>query len=139
MARSTIANRSARLYDKALELLADDTSLSADTIYAGVEIPVRRQLDYKLCINSGAYTTASSNTWTVALQVATAAATTATGTAVGSIVLGTAGGSRELALTGAMVEGLVSAADPLYARLSITKSGTNAGALTVGGFFTESC
>jgi hypothetical protein len=135
MPRSTIAQRTGRIFDKFLELYSIDTAaISATTIGVPIVFHATKELCFDLAVNSKAYTgfVTTTSSWSISIEASTSLA--GTYTKVGSIELDGTTKSRSLALSGAMISGVVPGATHL--RVTATKVGA-AGPLQFGAFLTE--
>jgi hypothetical protein len=137
MPRSTIANRSGKLYDKSLELLdANVTNLSATTTTVGVAFDLTKYLNYNLLVHTPGYTgyVAGTAAWTVKAQASLTQVGTYVDIDAGAVEVAGTAGYTNIPLNRSAIAAYLPEAQ--YIRLVITKVGA-AGNLVAGAFLTD--
>ncbi|MBD2488998.1 hypothetical protein [Aulosira sp. FACHB-615] len=133
MPRSTIANRRATIFDKALEL-RDYTAaaISATTAGTAISLQATKLKSYKCVVDVAAHTgfVATSAQWDITVEAST---DNSTFKPVGTVTPQGTQNRFDLPLSGEWVEDIVSGA--LYVRVKATKTGSP-GNLTYGAFLT---
>ncbi|WP_445634592.1 hypothetical protein NSTC745_06414 [Nostoc sp. DSM 114161] len=137
MPRSTIANRRAIQFDKALELRDyAAAAISASTTETAIAFPATKLKAYKCVVDVAAYTgyVASSAQWDITVE----ASTTSGGTykTVGTFTALGAQNRFDVPLSGEWVDDIV--ADAAYIRVKAVKTGSP-GNLTYGAFLAPCC
>lgn len=129
---STIANRSHRQFDKALELRAyDAAALSATTAGTAIALPASKYDAFKVVVDVAAYTSYAAGTaeWAIAVQVATTSGGTYS-TLISVVPIGVVR-SYDIPLSGEFADQVLSGA--AWIRVNATKTGSP-GNLTYGAY-----
>jgi hypothetical protein len=137
MPRSTIGNRRAILFDKALELRDfASAAISASTTEMALAIPATKLEAYKCVVDVAATTgyVATTAQWDITIE----AALTSDGTykTVGTLTVIGAANRFDVPLSGEWVDDIV--ADAAYIRVKAVKTGSP-GNLTYGAFLAPCC
>ncbi|MBD2437376.1 hypothetical protein [Nostoc sp. FACHB-110] len=136
MPRSTIANRRAIPFDKALELRDYSASaISATTAGTAISLAATKLESFKCVVNVAAHTGFSAGTaqWDITVEASTDNSTFKT---VGIVTPQGTANQFDLPLSGEWIEDIVSGA--IYIRSKASKTGSP-GNLTYGAFLTPSC
>jgi hypothetical protein len=130
---STIADRSRKGTFDALTELKDytDSAISATTAETGIEFPVRKTQDYKVCLSFATYSgyVATTAEWVITVEVSDVVG--GTYTPVASYTPKGTAEETEICLSGVMVSS--ADADAEFIRVKATKTGVP-GNLTYGAY-----
>lgn len=136
MARSTIATRYGKLFDKELELYSYATAAVSATTNSTVKaLEVRKLDDYEVIIDVAAHSGYSAGTAEWPITVSVSDTSGGTYTTIASFTPAGTAARRVIALSGAMVESIKS--DAAYIKITATKTGSP-GNLTFGAYLSES-